>query len=147
MQELRALPANSSRMKPLSAFWSLSGVLVTSVCLPLPGTDGKVAHLPALCPFYLLTGLPCPGCGLTRSFICLGHGRLAESLHWNPLGWLLFGLCVLLWLRVALFLTRGITLWTFPARTQSHLSFGLFVLLFIVGAVRVGWLTAYHLRF
>ncbi len=134
-------------MRPRPAFLSLSGVLAASVCLPLPGANGQVAHLPALCPFYILTGLPCPGCGLTRSFICLGHGHFVESLHWNPLGWLLFGLCLALWLRAALFLTRGITLWTFPPRTQSRLSFGLVALLFLVGAVRIGWLTAHHLRF
>lgn len=134
-------------MRPLPAFWSLSGVLAASVCLPLPGTDGQVAHIPALCPFYILTGLPCPGCGLTRSFISLGHGRFIESLHWNPLGWLLFGLCVLLWLRAGLFLARGITLWALPPRTHSRLSWSLVVLLLGVGIFRIGWLTAHHLRF
>ncbi len=122
-------------------------MLAASVCLPLPEAGGQVASLPPLCPFYLLTGLPCPGCGLTRCFICLGHGRFFESLHWNPLGWLLFGLCLVLWLRAGLFVARGITFWTLPTRTQSRLSWSLAALLFSVGIFRIGWLTAHHLRF
>ena len=134
-------------MRPALAFVSLSLVLGLSLVLPLPDASGQVAHLPALCPFYILTGLPCPGCGLTRAFICLGHGHFVESLHWNPLGWLLFGLCLALWLRAGVFLARGITLWTLPPHTQSRLSFGLIALLFVVGAARIGWLTTHHLRF
>src|SRR5213082_114107 len=48
-----------------------------------------VAAGPPLCPFRLLTGLPCPGCGLTRSVVSLAHGDLAAALTFHPLGPLL----------------------------------------------------------
>jgi hypothetical protein len=35
------------------------------------------------CLFRMVTGLPCPSCGLTRAFIALGHGRLAEACLQN----------------------------------------------------------------
>ena len=41
---------------------------------------------PVLCPFRFLTGLPCPGCGMTRSVVALLHGDLAASLFYHPLG-------------------------------------------------------------
>lgn len=41
---------------------------------------------PILCPFRQLTGLPCPGCGLTRSWVYLTHGQLGDSLAANPFG-------------------------------------------------------------
>jgi hypothetical protein len=41
---------------------------------------------PLLCPFRLLTGLPCPGCGMTRSVVALAHGDLQSSLFYHPLG-------------------------------------------------------------
>ena len=41
---------------------------------------------PILCPFRLMTGLPCPTCGLTRAFCFLAHGRIAESLQYHWLG-------------------------------------------------------------
>ena len=41
---------------------------------------------PLLCPFHWATGLPCPGCGLTRSVVALAHGDLAGALFFHPLG-------------------------------------------------------------
>lgn len=47
------------------------------------------AHIddgPVLCPFRLLTGLPCPGCGLTRSWVYLAHGQWSDAWLANPFG-------------------------------------------------------------
>lgn len=41
---------------------------------------------PVVCPFRLLTGLPCPGCGLTRSWVYAAHGWWSESFASNPFG-------------------------------------------------------------
>lgn len=37
------------------------------------------------CPFRQLTGLNCPGCGLTRGFHALFHGDILSALHFNAL--------------------------------------------------------------
>ena len=44
--------------------------------------------LPAIpmCAFKLWTGMPCPGCGMTRSVVRLVHGDLGASLRFHPLG-------------------------------------------------------------
>jgi hypothetical protein len=44
---------------------------------------------PVLCPFRRITGMPCPGCGMTRSFVALAHGDLGAALAFNRLGPLL----------------------------------------------------------
>lgn len=36
------------------------------------------------CPFYVVTGLQCPGCGTLRAMHCLVHGRFAEAWQFNP---------------------------------------------------------------
>lgn len=45
-----------------------------------------ISGLPTpLCPLHMLTGLPCPTCGMTRGLSCLLHGNLEAALLFNPL--------------------------------------------------------------
>jgi len=50
-----------------------------------------------LCPFRALTGLPCPGCGMTRAFCAMGHGELSQAFGFNALGPFVFAAALLLW--------------------------------------------------
>ena len=50
-----------------------------------------------LCPFRALTGLPCPGCGMTRAFCAIGHGDFAGAVGFNPLAPFVFAGALLLW--------------------------------------------------
>jgi hypothetical protein len=52
----------------------------------------QAAHLSAPpCPFYYLTGHPCPFCGGTRSFAYMWRGDLSDAVRLYPLGPALFG--------------------------------------------------------
>jgi hypothetical protein len=53
----------------------------------------------ASCPNRAMTGIPCPGCGLTRASLALLSGDLAGALHWHPLVFLLLPLAGFLVLR------------------------------------------------
>ena len=46
----------------------------------------------ARCWMLDATGLPCPGCGLTRSLGAGLHGAWAESWHYHPFGLFILGL-------------------------------------------------------
>lgn len=37
------------------------------------------------CPFYVLTGLKCPGCGTLRGIHALLHFRFVDAFRFNPL--------------------------------------------------------------
>src|SRR5215831_12007191 len=49
---------------------------------------GRTGYFPA-CPFRLLTGLQCPGCGITRALHQLAHGHVVAAFELNPLTFLL----------------------------------------------------------
>jgi hypothetical protein len=44
-----------------------------------------------------LFGVRCPGCGLTRSFVCLAHGDWAAAWAYHRLGWLLAAAVLIQW--------------------------------------------------
>lgn len=48
----------------------------------------------ALCPSRWLNGLPCPGCGLSRSVSCAIRGMWLESWSYHPFGILVAGMLV-----------------------------------------------------
>ncbi|HLN31465.1 MAG TPA: DUF2752 domain-containing protein [Gemmataceae bacterium] len=48
------------------------------------------------CTFRLMTGVPCPSCGMTTSFALLLHGDIANSLRANAVGTLLAVFCLAL---------------------------------------------------
>src|SRR5712664_3865119 len=81
----RAVP--SQRLRDLGLFAALGLWLVyTRLYWAM-----HAAHLSVPpCPFYYLTGHPCPFCGGTRSFAYMWEGDLADAVRLYPLGPLLF---------------------------------------------------------
>jgi len=81
---------------------SRSAVLVAWICAALLGlsallpADGVPGFLPGLdtCAFHAATGLPCPGCGLTRAFIALSHGRFHAAWGLHPFAYPLYAGCL-----------------------------------------------------
>lgn len=77
----RALPGD--RTRDLTLLAGLVGwLLYTRVFWTLQATH--IAMPP--CPFYYLTGHPCPFCGGTRSFAYMWQGDIADAVRLYPLG-------------------------------------------------------------
>lgn len=49
-----------------------------------------------ICPFAIFAGIPCPGCGITRAFICLIKLQLKDAFFMNP--------CIFMWVPVIIIL-------------------------------------------
>ncbi|MCB9738042.1 MAG: DUF2752 domain-containing protein [Deltaproteobacteria bacterium] len=62
---------------------------------------------PVLCFHRLTTGIPCPGCGLTRGFVALMHGHLRGALHYNPLTPVVLSWMAIWWCFAVAALLRG----------------------------------------
>lgn len=45
-----------------------------------------ISRLPHFCLFQKIFGIPCPGCGITRSLIAISELNFVSSWHYNPVG-------------------------------------------------------------
>ena len=48
----------------------------------------------SLCPLKMLSGFPCPGCGITKSLVYFYEGDLYKSLYYHILGPFVIAFCV-----------------------------------------------------
>ena len=69
-----------------------------------------------LCLLRRTTGLPCPTCGMTRSFCAMGRGDLGDAFRNHPLGPVLYALLAFVMGRSAVAAVRGRRLFARPAR-------------------------------
>lgn len=71
--------------------WALVvGLLIAGVAGLVFYQQGPSASFLPHCMFHRLTGLNCPGCGMTRAVHAALHGRLGEAFRFNPVGMILF---------------------------------------------------------
>jgi hypothetical protein len=142
---LRHTSPEAHTFKPAAALhWSMlivaTVVIMASFLLHVRNGEQVVvpilnAPLPGTCTFRAVTGLPCPGCGLTRSFISMGHGRLTDAWHYNPAGFFFF-LVVVFQLPY-----RTYQLWRIRRGLQEYrfLRFDTWVLLALVAILLIQW--------
>jgi Protein of unknown function (DUF2752) len=72
-------------------YWrKIIGIAIAALALVIPifivQNDGDVEHSQSICPFKLLTGMPCPGCGITKSIVFLYQGEWDKSLSYHLFG-------------------------------------------------------------
>lgn len=91
-----AVSATTFTHKRAPALTALAvGLPTAAVAIALwdPSTNGG----PPLCPFRGLTGVACPGCGLTRAAGAFFRGRWGEAVEIHPLIVLVVAQLTLLW--------------------------------------------------
>ena len=62
------------------------GVAAILVAAAIVLPRAVLRETPVVCPFRRVTGLPCPSCGLTRSWKAAADLRVADSVAYHPLG-------------------------------------------------------------
>ncbi len=83
---------------PAARWWRATGLGLVALFVALAAWDPAVSGGPDLCLFHRLTGIACPGCGLTRAAAALAKGQFAESWRWHPLLALVAGEGLVVWL-------------------------------------------------
>jgi hypothetical protein len=129
-----AEPFRPSKKLALLALFLLSGVFAVSVLFAPVGGDYFT-----ICGFKNLTGLPCPGCGLTHSFCAMGKGDVLRAFGYNLLGPPLFLVFALLWIRSMLvMMNRNRLVFAFDQLAERFQLARAFAIAFIVfGTARI----------
>jgi uncharacterized protein DUF2752 len=78
--------AGPLRRSGAAATLGLAGAAAAALAIACAVSPARVESGPVICPFRLATGLPCPGCGLTRSWVFIAHGELGAAVRANPFG-------------------------------------------------------------
>jgi len=144
---------------PVMAWWVRGILVIITVCLTAVfavawwirpyEADGEIRETyPELglppCTFKYVTGLPCPSCGMTHSFVFLIHGDVKNSFLSplsNPVGTLLASFCLAMipWNLGSVFLRRPLFIRSIEGALAKFIGVLMTVLLlrwFIV----MGWL-------
>ena len=69
--------------------YGISGAVLTLMIpffLMFFNGDNHLETDQSLCPFKMVTGFPCPGCGITKSLVYFYQGDLYKSLNYHLLG-------------------------------------------------------------
>ena len=96
----------------LSRAWrTYKDTIIPVLCLGVYVFLAYLLHIP--CPFRYATGIPCPGCGMTRAYLLVFEGDFAGAFALHPL-WPLIPIALVL---LAVFhgerrkLGRTLTIW------------------------------------
>ena len=79
--------------------------------------EGGIALIP--CPVRSVIGIPCPGCGMTRSCLALAQGEFVSAWNFHPFSFFLVVLAV----GVGFFPTASRSLWNRLSPTARGLFF------------------------
>ena len=94
---------------------------------------------PVICPLLLSTGIPCPGCGITRAFGHATHGRFREAFEFHSLWPLLLAYFAFLWVYKIVETVRGE-----PPKLPTYKIGGTAILVLLsFWAVRLAWFFAH----
>lgn len=69
--------------------YGIIGAFITLIIpffLLLSNHDHHLETAQSFCPFKMLTGFPCPGCGITKSLVYCYEGDMVKSLSYHILG-------------------------------------------------------------
>jgi len=125
-------------VKDRNQSWIIFGILSAVLLVAFfwqPSDNGII-----LCYFRGLTGLPCPGCGLTRSLCAIAKGELLQSFQYHIFGPLVFLIAVGFWVRaIAELIYHKTVILVLSEKTKRRMIPALIIFLCLFWSFRIGY--------
>lgn len=135
------LTSYTINIKSKRKVYGIIGALITLIIPYIFLTNNGNHHLEtdqSLCPFKMLTGFPCPGCGITKSLVFFYEGDIYKSIYYHFLGPFVIVFCVAI---IVLLTTELITKKEFLNNWfyNRKLAYGLGIFLAVYHIIRLGY--------
>jgi len=88
--------------------WIAASVAAATLAISFVWTPSALPKL-EMCLVRRFTGVPCPGCGLSRAFCAISHGEFDAAWSFNPFGFAFYALAL------------ALVAWPFVARSTPRL--------------------------
>jgi hypothetical protein len=137
---------NSTNKRTKYKIYGIAGAVLT-LAIPffihLTNSGEHLETAQSFCPFKMLTGMPCPGCGITKSLVFLYEGDFANSFYHHIFGIPAFVFCVGLLVLLPTELATGKDYFTKTFYSRK-LTWALAITLFGYHLVRLGFFLSDH---
>ena len=85
--------SNPKRVRKILGIAGAFLTLAIPYFIMLQNVNRQIETEQSFCPFKLLTGFPCPGCGITKSLVFLYEGDFFKSIYYHLFGPITFLFC------------------------------------------------------
>ena len=85
---------NANKIRKVYGILGAVLILAIPYVIMLQSTNEHLEAAQSFCLFKMLTGFPCPGCGITKSLIFLYQGQMLKSLEYHLFGPLTLLVCL-----------------------------------------------------
>jgi len=116
----------------------LKNLLVLVILFVVYYAIAAFLHRDTYCLIKNTTGFPCPGCGMTRSYVSLLHGDVQGAFYYHPLFWTV-PVTILL-----AYLMQGSKVTVKTKKRMSYCLAGLVIVFALVYILRMIWLFPNH---
>jgi len=99
--------------------------------------NGSLESEQSFCPFKMLTGFPCPGCGITKSIVYFYDGNIYKSLLHHLFGPFIVVLCLFLLVKFTIEFKQNKTFIDISYNNRKKIAYSIAVILFLYHIIRV----------
>ena len=99
--------------------------------------NGSLESEQSLCPFKMLTGFPCPGCGITKSIVYFYDGNIYKSLLHHLFGPFIVGLSLFLFVKFTVEFKQNKTFIDISYNNRKKIAYSIAITLAVYHIIRI----------